>query len=143
MASTTAMCTSFKQELLEAKHNFLASGGDTFKLALYTSAATHGAGTTAYSATNEITGTGYTAKGETLTNVNPTTSGTTAYTDFADVSWTTATFTAASGLIFNETAAGDPAVSVHDFAGDKSVTAGTFTAQFPTADASNAIIRIA
>lgn len=143
MASTTAMCTSFKKELLEAKHNFLASGGDTFKLALYTSTATHGAGTTAYSATNEITGTGYTAKGESLTNVNPTTSGTTAYTDFADVSWTSATFTAASGLIFNETASGDPSVSVHDFGGDQSVTAGTFTAQFPTANSSNAIIRIA
>lgn len=143
MASTTAMCTSFKVELLKGVHDFTLSTGDTFKLALYTSTATHGAATTAYSATNEISGTGYTATGAALTNVTPTASGTTAITDFADVSWTTATFTAASGLIYNDTAAGDPAVSVHDFGGDQSVTAGTFTAQFPTADASNAIIRIA
>lgn len=143
MASATAMCTSFKKELLEAVHNFLASGGNSFKISMYTSTATNGAATTAYSATNEISGTGYTATGKALTNVNPATSGTTAYTDFADISWTTATFTGASALIYNDTAAGDPSVSSHDFGGDKSVTAGTFTIQFPAADASNAIIRIA
>lgn len=143
MAITTAMCTSFKKELLEAKHNFLASGGHSFKMALYTSTAVLGASTTAYSATNEISGTGYTAAGRALTNVNPSISGTTAFTDFADVSWTGATFTANGALIYNDTAAGDPAVSVHAFGSDKSVTAGTFTIQFPAADASNAILRIA
>ena len=143
MASTTAMCTSFKKELFEAKHNFLASGGHSFKIALYTSTATHGAATTAYSATNEISGTGYTAGGKVLTNVDPASSGTTGFVDFADISWAGATFTAASALIYNDTAGGDPAVSVHDFAGDKSVTAGTFTLQMPAADAANAILRIA
>ena len=143
MASTTAMCSTFKQEILVGMHNFTLSTGDSFKFSMYTSTATHSAATTAYSATNEISGTGYTAAGKALTNVTPTLSGTTALTDFVDASWTTATFTAASGLIYNDTAAGDPAVSVHDFGGDKTVTAGTFTVQFPTADASNAIIRIA
>lgn len=143
MASSTAMCTSFKVEILKALHDFTISTGSAFKLALYTSTATHGAATTAYSATNEISGTGYTAAGIALTNVTPTASSTTALTDFPDVSWTTATFTAASALIYNDTAAGDPSVSSHDFGGDKTVTAGTFTIQFPTADASNAIIRIA
>lgn len=143
MASSTAMCTSFKQEILEAVHNFLASGGNSFKMSLYTSTATNGAATAAYTATNEIAGTGYTATGQALTNIDPATSGTTAFTDFADESWTSASFTAASALIYNDTAAGDPSVSVHDFGGDKTVTSGTFTVQFPAADASNAIIRIA
>ena len=99
MAITQAMCTSFKKELLEAKHNFLNSGGNTFKIALYTSSASLGAATTAYSSTNEISGTNYTAKGNTLTRVDPSSSGTTALTDFADTSWTTATFTARGAVI--------------------------------------------
>ena len=143
MAITQAMCTSFKKELLEAKHNFLLSGGNDFKIALYTSSATMSASTTAYSATNEISGTNYTAEGESLTRIDPSSSGTTGFTDFADESWTTATFTARGALIYNETASGDPAVIVLDFGADKTATAGTFTIAFPAADSSNAIIRIA
>jgi hypothetical protein len=143
MAITQAMCTSFKQELMEAKHNFLASGGNTFKLALYTSSATLDATTTAYTVTNEASGTGYTAGGAALTNIDPTTSGTTAFTDFADLTFSTATITARGALIYNDTAAGDPSVIVLDFGADKTSTAGDFTISFPTADASNAIIRIA
>jgi len=143
MAISTAMCTSFKQELLEAKHNFLASGGNTFKLALYTSSATLGAATTAYSATNEASGTNYSAGGAALTNVNPSSSGTTALTDFADLTFSSATITANGALIYNDTASGDPAVCSLAFGGDKTSTAGDFTIQFPAADASNAIIRIA
>ncbi len=143
MAISTAMCTSFKQELLEAKHNFLASGGNTFKLALYTSSATLGAATTAYSATNEASGTGYSAGGAALTNVNPSSSGTTALTDFDDLTFSSATITANGALIYNDTASGDPAVCSLAFGGDKTSTAGDFTIQFPVADASNAIIRIA
>lgn len=143
MAITQAMCTSFKQELMEAKHNFLASGGNTFKLALYTSSATLDATTTAYTVTNEASGTGYTATGAALTNIDPTTSGTTAFTDFADLTFSTATITARGALIYNDTAAGDPSVIVLDFGADKTSTAGDFTISFPTADASNAIIRIA
>ena len=143
MAISTAMCTSFKQELLEAKHNFLASGGNTFKLALYTSSATLGAATTAYSATNEASGTNYSAGGAALTNVNPSSSGTTALTDFDDLTFSSATITANGALIYNDTASGDPAVCSLAFGGDKTSTAGDFTIQFPTADASNAIIRIA
>ena len=143
MAISTAMCTSFKQELLEAKHNFLASGGNTFKLALYTSSATLGAATTAYSATNEASGTNYSAGGAALTNVNPSSSGTTALTDFADLTFSNVTVTANGALIYNDTASGDPAVCSLAFGGDKTSTAGDFTIQFPTADASNAIIRIA
>jgi hypothetical protein len=143
MAITTAMCTSFKQELLEAVHNFKNSGGSTFNLALYTSSATLGASTTAYSATNEASGTGYTAKGAALTRVDPTTSGTTAFTDFDDLTFSSSTITANGALIFNESATGDPSVCALAFGGDKTSTAGDFTIQFPTADASNAIIRIA
>jgi VCBS repeat-containing protein len=139
MAITTAMCTSFKQELMEAKHNFLASGGNTFKLALYTSSATLGAATTAYSATNEVSGTGYTAKGAALTNINPTTSGTTAFTDFADITFSNATITANGALIYNSTNS-NRAVCALAY---KTSSSGDFTIQFPTADASNAIIRIA
>jgi hypothetical protein len=142
MAISQAMCTSFKKELLTGTHDF-SSGGNTFKIALYTSSATLGASTTAYSSSNEASGTGYTATGNTLTNVNPTTSGTTAYTDFADTTWSSATITANGALIYNDTAAGDPAVAVLAFGGDKTSTNGDFTIQFPTADASNAIIRIA
>lgn len=143
MAITQAMCTSFKKELMTGTHNFTASTGNTFKIALYTSSATLSAATTAYTATNEVSGTGYTAAGNTLTNVTPTTSGTTAYTDFADTTWSTATITARGALIYNDTAAGDPSVIVLDFGSDKTSTAGDFTIVFPTADASNAIIRIA
>lgn len=143
MAIATAMCTSFKKELLEAKHNFLASGGNSFKLALYTSSATLGAATTAYSSTNEASGTNYSAGGAALTNINPTSSGTTGFTDFADLTFSNATITANGALIYNDTASGDPAVCSLAFGGDKTSTAGDFTIQFPTADASNAIIRIA
>jgi|TARA_R110000796_G_scaffold84650_1_gene184310 hypothetical protein len=143
MAITQAMCTSFKKELMEAKHNFLASGGNTFKIALYTSSATLSAATTAYSATNEVSGTNYTAAGNTLTNVNPASSGTTGFTDFADTTWSSSTITANGAVIYNDTASGDPSVIVLAFGADKSSSAGDFTITFPTADASDAIIRIA
>ena len=143
MAITQAMCTSFKKELLEGVHNFKNSGGNDFKLDLYTSSASLDASTTAYTTSNEVSGTGYTAKGASLTRVDPSTSGTTALTDFSDLTFSTATITARGALIFNDTASGDPAVGVLDFGGDKTSTAGDFTIQFPTADASNAIIRIA
>jgi hypothetical protein len=143
MAISTAMCTSFKKELLEAKHNFLASGGNSFKLALYTSSATLGAATTAYSSTNEASGTNYSAGGAALTNINPTSSGTTGFTDFSDLTFSNATVTANGALIYNDTQSGDPAVCSLAFGGDKTSTSGDFTIQFPTADASNAIIRIA
>jgi hypothetical protein len=138
------MCTSFKQELMQAVHDFTASTGDTFKLALYDNSASFTAATTAYTSSNEVSASGsYTAGGGTLTNVTPTTSGTTAFTDFADLSFTSATITAFGALIYNDTAAGDPTVCVLDFGGAKSSTSGTFTIVFPTPDASNAIIRIA
>ena len=146
MAITSAICNSFKVEILKGVHNFTATTGNTFKIALYTSDATLGAGTTAYSATNEITnssGTAYTAAGATLTSVTPTSSSTTALCDFADVSYTSASFTANGALIYNDSASGDPAVCAIAFGSDKTVTSGTFTIQFPTADATNAIIRIA
>ena len=147
MAISQAMCTSFKQQLLQGQHNFTASTGHTFKLALFTSAATLGASTTDYSTTNEAVGSGYTAGGGTLTNVNPTTSGTTAFTDFTDLTFSSATITANGALIYNTTTGGGSgttdAVIVLAFGGDKTSTNGDFTIQFPTADASNAIIRIA
>ena len=138
------MCTSFKQELMVGTHNFTTSTGDTFKLALYDNNASFTAATTAYTATNEVGNSGsYAAGGGSLTNVTPTTSGTTALTDFADLEFTSATITARGALIYNSTASGDPTVAVLDFGADKTSTTGTFTIQFPTADASNAIIRIA
>lgn len=137
------LCTSFKEEVLKGVHNFTNATGDTFKIALYTSAATLDATTTAYSATNEVSGTGYTAGGNTLTNVTPTTSGTTAYLDFDDTTWSSATITARGALIYNSTASGNPAVAVLDFGADKTSTAGDFTVVFPTAGASTAIVRIA
>jgi hypothetical protein len=137
------MCTSFKQEILQGVHNFTASTGDSFKLALYTSSATLDASTTAYSVTNEASGSGYSAGGAALTNVTPTTSGTTAFTDFDDLTFSAATITARGALIYNDTAASDPAVVVLDFGSDKTSTSGDFTIIFPTADSSNAIIRIA
>ena len=145
MAITSAVCTSFKVELLKGVHNFTATTGNTFKLAIFTSSASLGASTTAYSTSNEITnssGTAYTAGGATLTSVTPTSDSTTAVCDFNDVSYTDATFTANGALIYNDTQS-DKAVAVIAFGGDKTVTSGTFTIQFPTADASNAIIRIA
>lgn len=138
------MCTSFKVELMRAVHNFTASTGNTFKLALYDNSASFTAATTAYTVTNEVANSGtYAAGGGTLTNVTPTSTGTTAFTDFADLSFTSATITAYGALIYNDSAAGDPTVCVLDFGGAKTSTAGTFTIVFPTADASNAIIRIA
>jgi len=142
MAITQAMCTSFKKELLTATHNF-ATGGNAFKIALFTSSATMGATTTAYSTSQEVANSGsYAAGGGTLTKVAPTSSGTTGFTDFADFSFTTATITARGALIYNDTNS-DKAVCVLDFGGDKSSSSGTFTIQFPAASASAAIIRIA
>ena len=146
MAITSAICNSFKTEILTAVHNFTASTGNTFNLALYTSSATLSKSTPAYSATNEITntsGTAYTAKGNALTSVTPVLSSDTAVCDFADTSWTSASFTANGCLIFNDSATGDPACCAIAFGGDKTVSSGTFTIQFPTADSSDAIIRIA
>jgi len=138
------VCTSFKKELLEAVHNFKLTGGSTFKLALYDNSASFTAATTAYTATNEVSASGsYSAGGGSLTRVDPTTSGTTAFTDFADLTFTSATITARGALIYNDSAAGDPSVVVLDFGSDKTSTAGNFTIVFPTADSSSAIIRIA
>ena len=151
MAITQAMCTSFKKELLEGVHNFKNSGGDTFKLALFaissggksSSTATLGATTTALVTTGEVASSGtYATGGGSLTRVDPTTSGTTAFTDFDDVSFTTATITARGALIYNSSDS-NKAVAVLDFGGNKTSTSGTFTVQFPTANAGNAIIRIA
>ena len=137
------LCTSFKKELLEGIHDFRNSGGDDFKLALYDNSASFTAATTAYTATNEVAASGsYVAGGGSLTRVDPTTSGTTAFTDFADISFTSATITAYGALIYNDTATGDPTVCVLDFGGAKTSTSGTFTVIFPVADASTAIIRI-
>ena len=146
MTISSAICNSFKQELLVGTHNFTASSGNTFKIALYQSDASLGAGTTAYSTSEEITntsGSAYTAKGKALTSVTPVASSTTAVCDFADISWTSASFTARGCMIFNDSASGDPSVCCIDFGGDKTATNGTFTIQFPTADSSDAIIRIA
>jgi hypothetical protein len=142
MAISQALCTSFKTELMTGTHNFTASTGNTFKLALYTSTATLGATTTAYSTTNEVTGTNYTAGGGTLVNITPTSSGTTAFTDFNDLTFSTVTITANGCLIYNSSAS-NKAVAVLAFGSDKTATAGNFTIVFPTADATNAIIRIA
>jgi hypothetical protein len=143
---TQAMCTSFKDQILEAVHDFRTSGGDVFKLALYSSAATLDATTTTYTSSNEVANSGtYAAGGGSLTNVSPTTTGTTAFTDFDDISFTSATINARGALIYNSTPTHtytNPSVVVLDFGGDKISTSGTFTIQFPTADASNAIIRI-
>ena len=142
MAITQALCSSFKQELALGLHNFTLTTGNVFKVALYTSAATLGASTTTYSATNEASGTGYTAGGGTLTNITPVLSGSTAILDFQDYTWSSSTITARGALIYNSTN-GNRAVLVLDFGADKSSTAGDFSIIFPAADASNAIIRIA
>ena len=146
MAITSAVCTSFKVELLKGVHNFTATTGNTFKIALYTSSATLGASTTAFTTSNEITnssGTAYTSGGATLTSVTPTSDSTTAVCDFSDVSYTDASFTANGAMIYNDSASGDPACAIIAFGSDKTVSSGTFTIQFPTADATNAIIRLA
>ena len=156
MAIAQAMCNSFKKELMEGVHNFKNSGGNTFRLALYaeggggksSTTATLGFGTTAYTTTGEIQNSGsYAAGGGELTRVDPSvatsTSTATAFTDFADISFTTATITAMGALIYNDSSSGNSAVCVLDFTSNKTSTSGTFTVQFPTADASNAIIRIA
>ena len=150
MAITSAICSSFKQELLQGKHDFDSSGGDTFKIALFTSSASLGASTTDYSTSNEISntsGSAYSAGGATLTNQGVSLSSTTAFTDFADVSYTSASFTANGAMIYNTTTDGGSsttnAVAIIAFGSDKTATNGTFTIQFPAADASNAIIRLA
>lgn len=142
MAITSAICTSFKVEILRMIHDLTATTGDTFKIALYTSAATLDASTTAYSATNEVVGTGYVAGGNTLTSVTPVSSGTTAICDFADTTWAASTITARGALIYNSSKS-NRAVAVLDFGSDRSSSSGDFTITFPAADASNAIVRIA
>ena len=146
MAIVSAICNTFKVEVLKAVHNFTAGGTNVFNLALYTSSASMGAGTTAYVTTNEIAntaGSSYSAKGKALTAVTPVLNSTTAVCDFDNISWTSASFTANGCLIFNDTATGDPACCVIAFGGDKTVTSGTFTIEFPAATAGNAIIGIA
>jgi|TARA_R100000988_G_scaffold7804_1_gene4493 hypothetical protein len=145
MAISSAICNSFKQEILVGTHNFTASSGNAFKIALYTSSASLGASTTAYSSSNEISntsGSAYSAGGATITSVTPVLDGSTAVCDFADVSWSSASFTANGCLIYNDTQS-DKACAVVAFGGDKTVSSGTFTIQFPAAAASTAIIRIA
>jgi hypothetical protein len=146
MAIVSAICNTFKVEVLKAVHNFTAGGTNVFNLALYTSSASMGAGTTAYVTTNEIantSGTSYQPKGKALTSVTPVLNSTTAVCDFDNISWTSASFTANGCLIFNDTASGDPGCCVIAFGGDKTVTSGTFTIEFPAATAGNAIIGIA
>ena len=143
MAISQAMCTSFKVGLLSADFDFDTGTSQTFKIALYTSSATLSAATTAYTTSNEVTGTGYSAGGQALTiSQVPTSSGTTAFIDFSDVTWSTATITARGALIYLANGTTNPAIAVLDFGGDKTSTAGNFTIQFPAADASNAIVRI-
>ncbi len=145
MAISSAVCNSFKQEILVGTHNFTASSGNAFKLALYQSDASLGASTTAYSTSEEITnasGSAYTAGGKAIVSVTPVLDGSTAVCDFADISFTSASFTANGCLIYNDTQS-DKAVCVVAFGGDKTVSSGTFTIQFPAAAASTAIVRIA
>ncbi len=137
------MCTSFKVELLKGVHNFTNSTGNTFNIALYDNNASFTAATTAYTSSNEVSGTGYTAKGNSLTNVTPTSTGTTAFTDFVDSTWSSSTITARGAMIFNDTASGDPSVVILDFGSDKSTSSSDFTIVFPTADSTSALIRIA
>jgi len=144
MAISQAMATSFKVQILGGDFDFSSGTGQVFKVALFTSAATLDAATTAYATTNEVTGTNYVAGGNTLTiSANPASTGTTAFLDFADTTWSAATITARGALIYLADGVTDPAVAVLDFGSDKTSTAGDFTIVFPAADASNAIIRIA
>ncbi len=138
----SSLCTSFKQEILVGTHNFTASSGNTFKLALYTNSASLTAATTAFTSSGEASGTGYTSGGANLTAVTPTTSGTTAFCDFADLTFASSTITARGAMIYNSSAS-NKSVAILDFGADKSSSAGDFTISFPTADASNAIIRLA
>lgn len=139
---STSMTTSFKSGLMSGLHNFDNPGGNTFKIALYTSSATLGASTTVYSTTDEVSGTGYTAGGNTLTSVSPTTSGTTAYVDFADTTWSNSTITANGALIYNANSSNASVITLA-FGSDKSSSNGDFVIVFPTANATDAIIRIA
>ena len=139
MPITQAMCSSFKQQILLGEHDL---DTDTIKIALYTSAATLSAATTAYSTSDEVVGTGYTAGGNTLTGATVSLTGTTAFVDFSDTTWTTATITARGALLYNSSKS-NKAVAVLDFGSDKTSTAGNFTVQFPANDASSAIVRIA
>jgi len=141
MSIQQAICTSFLVELFRGVHDFRTTG-DSFKISLYSSSASLGPSTTAYTSTNEVSGTGYSAGGTALTNVNPTSSGTTAYIDFADVSWAGSTITARGAMIYNDTEAGDPAVAIFDFGSDRSSSASAFTITFPAAAADTAVIRI-
>jgi hypothetical protein len=149
MAITTALCTSYKQGLFEARHNHLVSGGDTFRIGLFatTTTGTHGAATTVYADvtgnSDEATGTGYTAGGDTLTRVDPATSGTTAYIDFSDNTWSASTISASGCFVYNDSSPGDSMVFVYDFGGTVSSSAGNFTIVFPAATASTAIVRLA
>lgn len=145
MAIIQGVCTSFRTQLLEGVHDFRLSGGDTFKIALYSSSASLSAATTSYTTTDEVTGTAYSAGGATLTCVTPTASGTTAYCDFADATWAASSITARGAMIYNSTPGHTyttPSVIILDFGMNKSTTAATFTITFPTADSTNAIIRI-
>ena len=137
------MCTSFKVEILKAVHNFTNSTGNTFNIAMYDNSASFTAATTAYTATNEVSGVAYVAKGNALVNVTPTSTSTTAFTDFGDSTWSSSTITARGAMIFNDSAGGDPSVVILDFGSDKSSSSGDFTIVFPTGDSTSAIIRIA
>lgn len=136
------MTTSYKVELFQGVHDHQVAG-NTFNMSLYTNAATLDATTTAYTATGEVVGTGYTATGQALTNIDATSTGTTAFVDFVDEEWTSSTITARGALIYNDTAAGDPSVSVHDFGSDQSSSSGSFTVVFPAAAAGTAVLRLA
>ena len=150
MAITSSLTNTFKEELLGGYHSFNASGdtpaGSAFKIALFTNSATLGSTTTAYAASNEVSGSGYSAGGNALTNTGVAKSTVTSYTDFSDTSWTSASFTARGCLIYNSSSisglTSNASVATIDFGGDKTVSSGTFTIQFPTNDASDAIIRV-
>ena len=142
--TTSVVCNVFKTDVLKGVHNFTAAPtGNSFKLSMYTSSATLGKSTTSFTTDNQVSSSGYPAGGKALVNVTPALSTDTAVVDFADLSFVGVSLTARGALIYNDTASGDPAVAVLDFGGDKTATSGTFTIQFPTADASNAILRIA
>lgn len=142
LAITTAMCTSFKSEILQALHNLAAGSSHNFRMALYDASADLSATTTVYAAANEVVGTGYTAGGQVLTKAGVATSGTTAFADFDDVVWTGSTFSTRGALIFNNTS-GNRALGAFDFGANVSVTAGNLTVSFPTANATAAVLRIA
>lgn len=141
MASTQAICTSFLKELGQALHDFTVTTGHVFKIALYSSSAAMSSATTVYSATNEVSGTGYSAGGAALTNITPVSSGTTVIFDFADASWAASTITARYALIYNTTST-NRAVCVLDFGSNKTSSTSTFTVVFPAAAADSAIIRL-